>query len=136
MVHVPANLESLTSQVIACAIKVHSALGAGLLESIYRECMAIELRAADLPFVREHPLAIQYRGEVLANRFKVDLIVANCVVVELKAVDRIHPVYQAQVITYLKLTACPAGLLINFNATTVRAGLRRLNHPDLYRKAS
>jgi GxxExxY protein len=134
VVQVPANLESVTSQIIGCAIKVHSALGAGLLESIYRECMCLELAAADIPFVRERPLAIRYRGAELCNRFKVDLIVGDCVVVELKAVDGIHPVYLAQVITYLKLTNCPAGLLINFNATTVRAGLRRLTHPDLYPK--
>ena len=81
----------------------------------------------------ERPVSLQYRGQWVGTAFRVDLIVENQLVVEIKAVERLHPIYLAQVITQLKSTGLPAGLLMNFNSTTLRAGLRALVHPDLYR---
>jgi GxxExxY protein len=123
------DVEPLTNKIIACAIEVHKALGPGLLESVYQECMAVELKRAKLDVEIDRRVALKYRGQQIRGELKLDLLVGGCVVVELKAVERIHPVYLAQVITYLKLTGCPAGLLINFNHASLKSGLRRLDHP-------
>ena len=128
------EIDTLTEAIIGCAIEVHRMLGPGLLESVYRECLIIELRKHRLNFQCGRAVPLDYKGERLRNKFILDLLVEGCIVVELKAVECLHPVHQAQVITYLKLTGCPAGLLMNFNATTLRSGLRRLTHPDLYAK--
>jgi GxxExxY protein len=133
MVQTPGDLESLTETVIGCAIEVHRALGPGLLESVYRDCLLIELREAGLKVDHERRVAIAYKGRPIAGGLKLDRIVDERLILELKAVERLIPVFEAQTITYLKLTGCPAGLLINFNAETLKAGLRRLKHPDLYR---
>lgn len=125
-------INELTELVIKCAMAVHSALGPGLLESVYVECLVIELRASGLATELERRVPIVYRGEAIRTKLRVDLIVDGRLIVEIKAVDRLHPVHQAQVITYLKLTGCPAGLLFNFNVTSIRQGLRRLDHPDIY----
>jgi GxxExxY protein len=126
------EFEPLTKKIIACAIEVHKTLGPGLLESVYQECMEVELTIANLEFRSDHRVALEYTGRRLRGELKLDLLVGGCVVVELKAVEQLHPVYLAQVITYLKLTGCPAGLLLNFNNTSLKSGLRRLDHPDLY----
>lgn len=124
--------ESLTERIIGCAIEVHRTLGPGLLEAVYRECLSIELRSNQLHVESERPVFLTYKGERIKSKLVLDLLVEDSVVVELKAVESLHPVHQAQVITYLKLTGYHAGLLMNFNATTLRAGLRRLTHPDRY----
>ena len=129
-----AGIEELTEKVIGCAIEVHRLLGPGLLECVYRECMIIEMRREHLRVDGERHVALEYKGHSISGAPKLDLLVDDCVVVELKAVDRLHPIHLAQVITYLKLTGYPAGLLMNFNATTLIAGLRRLDHPDRYSK--
>ena len=130
----PKDLEALKERVIGCAIAVHRELGPGLLESIYQACLTIELREAGLSVEREIPVPVIYRGQSVGNALKIDLIVEGRLVVEVKAVERIHPVYIAQLITYLKLTGFPAGLLMNFNSTSLRAGLRTAVHPELYRQ--
>lgn len=134
MLSITADFELLTNKIIACAIEVHKTLGPGLLESVYRECMEVELKSANLDAESERRVPIKYKGQQIRGELKLDLLVGGCVVVELKAVERIHPVYLAQVITYLKLTGCPAGLLMNFNNVSLKNGLRRLDHPDLYRQ--
>ena len=126
------DVEALTEKVIGCAIEVHRTLGPGLLESVYRECMIIEMRAEHLCVESERHVPLEYKGQRIKGQLKLDLLVEHCVVVELKAVDHLHPVHLAQVITYLKLTGYPAGLLMNFNSTALRAGLKRLDHPDRY----
>ena len=131
-----ADLEALKEQVIACGIEVHRTLGPGLLESIYQDCMAIELRAAGLRVEREQRVAIRYRDQTVGNSLKVDLAVEDRLIVEIKAVERLHPIFMAQVITYLKLTGFPVGLLMNFNTEVLRAGLKVLVHPDLYKQPS
>lgn len=105
------------------------------MESVYRECLIVELRRHRLKFECNVVVSLDYKGEPIRNKFILDLLVEDCIVLELKSVESLHPVHQAQVITYLKLTGCPAGLLMNFNATTLKAGLRRLTHPDRYAKA-
>jgi GxxExxY protein len=128
------DVEALTDKVIGCAIEVHRTLGPGLLESVYRECMIIEMRGEHLGVESERHVPLGYKGQRIKGQLKLDLLIEGCVVVELKAVDHLHPVHLAQVITYLKLTGYPAGLLMNFNSTSLRAGLRRLDHPDRYAK--
>jgi GxxExxY protein len=130
------EVEALTEKIIGCAIEVHRTLGPGLLESVYRECMIIEIQARQLRIESERQVPLEYKGQRIRGTLKMDLLVEDCVVVELKAVDRLHPVHLAQVITYLKLTGLPAGLLMNFHSTALRAGLRRLHHPDRYVKKS
>jgi len=134
MIVAPVDLEELTQQIIGCAIEVHRILGPGLLESVYRECMIIELRRGLLRVESERQIVLEYRGQRVRGGLRLDLLVNGCVVVEVKAVERLHPTHSAQVITYLKIGDYPAGLLMNFNSTTLRAGLRRLHHPDLYVK--
>lgn len=128
---VPQNLESLTERIIGCGIAVHRALGPGLLESAYRECMVIELGLAGLKVVRELHVPILYRGQKIPTSLRLDLLVDDVVVVELKAVDKVHPIHIAQVISYLKLGHRPAGLLMNFNMTSLRQGLHRVDHPQV-----
>ena len=124
--------DELCSRIIACAIRVHDALGPGLLESIYRDCLMMELAAAGLTVESEVHVPIRYRGKTVRDDLRLDLLVNGWIIVEVKSVDRIHPVHLAQVMTYLKLADKPAGLLLNFNVTSLRIGLRRLDHPDIY----
>jgi len=128
------DFEPLTKIIIACAIEVHKTLGPGLLESVYQECMVVELMSANLHVESDRRIPIEYKSHKIRSELKLDLLVGGCVVVELKAVERLHPVYLAQVITYLKLTGCPAGLLMNFNSVSLKSGLRRLDHPELYKQ--
>ena len=127
-----ADVEELTEKIIGCAIEVHRVLGPGLLESVYRECLIIEMRREGLRVESERHLHFDYKGQRISSALKLDLLVNDCVVVELKSVESLHPVHSAQVITYLKISGYPAGLLMNFNSTTLKAGLRRLDHPERY----
>jgi GxxExxY protein len=126
------DIERVANQVIGCGIEVHRILGPGLLESVYTECLISELRRRGLLAERDLCVPIIYKGERLGEMLKIDVLVEKCVVVELKAVEKLAPVHEAQVITYLKLSGCPAGLLMNFNSVLLRNGLRRLDHPDRY----
>ena len=127
--------ESLIYRVIGCAITVHTQMGPGLLESVYRDCMLIELRAAGLKVLSEQRVRLSYRGCAVSEDLVLDVLVEQQLVLELKAVERILEVHLAQLITYLKLADKPAGLLINFNTTSLRAGgIRRVTHPSLYKK--
>jgi GxxExxY protein len=126
------SIDQLTERIIGCAIAVHTALGPGLLESIYYDCLVIELLASGLRVERDRGVPVLYRGQRVRHDLRLDLVVEGCVIIEIKAIERLHPLHQAQLITYLKLTGLPAGLLLNFNATTLRAGLKRVDHPDRY----
>ena len=119
---------------IGCAIEVHRALGPGLLESVYAECLGLELTATGLAYESQTLVPLFYRGQRIHTGLRLDFLVDGCLVIELKAVERMNPLYLAQVITYLKLSGHPAGVLLNFNTTSLRSGLRRLEHPDLYRR--
>lgn len=125
------RINATSERAIGCGVTVHRTLGPGLLESIYRKCLVVELGAAGLSIKTHQRIPLQYRGQRVGN-LEFDILVEDCVIVEVKAVERLHPVHAAQVITYLKLTDCPVGLLMNFNATTLKAGLKRLEHPDFH----
>lgn len=126
------EIEGLTGRVIRSAIEVHRVLGPGLLESVYKECLQAELKAAALAVRHEVRIPLSYKGISLSNYLTIDLLVEEQVVVELKAVNALTPVHEAQLITYLKLSKCPAGLLINFNEVLLKTGIRRLDRPDIY----
>jgi len=132
MISSPAHINQVTEIVIGSAIEVHKTLGAGLLESVYRECMIVEMTRAQVCFEHERHVALTYKGIPINSSLRLDLIVEGLVVVELKAIECFHPIHLSQVITYLKLTDCPAGLLLNFNVSSMRYGVRRLDHPDVY----
>lgn len=117
--------KELTSQIIGVAIDVHKALGPGLLESAYQACLAQEMELRKIPFEREKPLPVSYRGEYVECGYRLDFLVDGKVVVELKSVNELHSIHEAQLLTYLKLTGCRVGLLINFNVLKLIDGVVR-----------
>jgi len=121
----PADLNQLTEAIIGAAIEVHRGVGPGLLESAYEECVCRELSLRNIPFERQVPLPVSYKGVQLDCGYRLDLVVAEHVVVELKSVDALAPVHEAQLLTYLKLSHCKVGLLINFNVPLLKDGIIR-----------
>ena len=117
--------EALTEAVIGAAIEVHRQLGPGLLESVYEECMCQELRLRNMPFQCQIELPVVYKGRETGGKYRIDLIVADEVVVELKSVERVLAVHEAQLLTYMKLTGKHVGLLINFNESVLHRGVVR-----------
>jgi GxxExxY protein len=122
----PATFNDITRGIIASAIEVHRTLGPGLLESTYLQCLHYELGAHKLRFVAQRAIPIVYKGMTLDANYRIDLIVEDQVVVEVKSVQQMVPVYKAQVLTYLRLANCPVGLLINFNVPRLVDGVKRL----------
>lgn len=120
------DANQVTEQVIGAAIEVHKALGPGLLESAYEECLSRELHLRGVPFERQVPLSVRYKGVRLDCGYRVDLLVAGQVVVEVKAVRVVEPIHEAQLLTYLRLGKWKVGLLINFNVPVLKDGVRRL----------
>ena len=114
-----------TEKIIGAAIEVHRVLGPGLLESVYQPCMAHEFSLRNMLYGQQIPLAVEYKGVRLDCGYRIDFIVENKVILELKAVEMILPVHEAQLLTYLKLTGCRVGLLINFNVPVLRQGIVR-----------
>jgi len=117
--------EELTNEIIGAAIEVHQALGPGLLESAYEECLCHELSLRRIPFQRQVDLPVEYKGIKLDCSYRMDLIVKDIVVVEVKAVQHLLPVHEAQLLTYLRLSARRVGLILNFNVNRLRAGIMR-----------
>jgi GxxExxY protein len=117
---------AITERIIAAALKVHSALGAGCLESTYAMCLCYQLAQDGPGFTHQVRLPIVYNGVQLEAAYRVDFIVENCVIVELKAVEKLQPLHLAQVLTYLKLSGYHVGLIINFNVPHLRDGIRRV----------
>ena len=120
------DLNQITEGIIGAAIEVHRALGPGLLESAYEPCLAHELESRHLAVQRQVMLPLLYRGLRLDTGFRMDMVVDGLVVVEVKAVERLLPIHQAQLLTYLKLSGHTLGLLINFNVTLIKYGIKRL----------
>jgi len=118
-----------TGEIIGAAIEVHRKLGPGLLESIYAGCLKRELQERNVRYASERLIPVVYKGVTLDFSYRVDLIVDDRVIVEVKSVATVLPVHEAQVLTYLKLTACPLGLLINFNEAKLIDGVHRLVNP-------
>jgi len=116
----------ITELIIGCAIKVHKALGPGLLESAYQECLFYELKKTNLKVEKEKPLPLVYEEVKLDCGYRIDLIIEGRIIVELKSVDELNDIHLAQVLTYLKLADCKIGLLINFNVTQLTKGIKRV----------
>jgi len=120
-----ASNEDFSRTVIGLAIEVHRELGPGLLESAYEECLAYELQRASIRFVRQGPVPITYKGLLLDCGYRLDLLVEDRLIVELKSVEELLPIFDAQVLTYMKLAKKSVGLLINFNVPMLKMGLKR-----------
>jgi len=118
------EINHLTERIIGCAIRAHKQLGAGLLESLYENALSIEPTEAGLRFQRQAAIPVMYRGQVIGEH-RLDLVVEDAVVVELKSVERMEPVFEAQVLTYLKISGKRIGLLINFNSRLLTQGIQR-----------
>ncbi len=117
--------DELSNRVISCAIEVHCILGPGLLESAYEQCLAFELEKADIPFQAQKPLPVVYKTFRLDCGYRMDIVVDNTLLLELKSVEMLLPVHEAQLLTYLKLSGIRTGLLLNFNVAVLKKGIKR-----------
>lgn len=119
------EINQITEVIIGCAIEVHKHLGPGLLESAYEECLAYELQNAGFNVEKQKPVPVVYKEVKLDCCYRIDILVENSIVIELKTVDSINPVHEAQILSYLKFAKKKVGLLINFNVKLLKHGLRR-----------
>ena len=119
------EINEITRRIIGCAIEVHKALGPGLLESAYEECLVYELQKTGLQVLRQKPVPIIYKEIHLEQGYRIDLLIEGLVVVELKSVEILNPVHEAQILTYMKFAEKKIGLLINFNVLVLKDGIRR-----------
>ncbi len=128
-----ADFNRLTRRVIGAAMTVHQTLGPGLLESAYQHCLAIELQEHGIRFDQQVPLPLSYRGHALDCSYRLDFVVERCLVLEIKAVEALAPIHQAQLLSYLRMGGYKVGLLINFHTTLLKNGLKRVvnDFPDL-----
>jgi GxxExxY protein len=120
------DINELTGSVIGAAIEVHKTLGPGLLESIYEECLCQELELREIRYERQKEIPIEYKGSKLDCSYRIDILVANKLILEIKACEVIQGVHEAQLLTYLKLTGLKVGLLINFNVPVLKEGIKRI----------
>jgi GxxExxY protein len=123
---IPDNVERLASVVVDAGLKVHKALGPGLLESVYEQCLAHELILRGVPPRRQVTLPIIYEGHEIEAALRIDLMVGDAIVVEVKSIDSILPIHRSQLLTYLKLSGCRLGFLMNFNVSLFKSGVERL----------
>ena len=119
------EFDELSNQVIGCAIEVHRELGPGLLESTYEQCLAHELKLNGIRFKLQHPQPVEYKGVRLDCGYRVDLLVEDKLIIELKSVEQIKGIHEAQLLTYMKLAGVKTGLLMNFNVTKLKSGIKR-----------
>ena len=120
--------DELSNQIIGAAIEVHRILGPGLLESTYEQCLCHELTLKNISFERQKPLPVTYKGICLNCGYRLDILVEKLVIVELKTVEHIEPIHEAQLLTYLKLSDLWLGLLVNFNVPVLKDGIRRIGN--------
>jgi GxxExxY protein len=120
------KFDKLSNRVIGCAIEVHKNLGPGLLESTYEQCLAYEMKRSKIQFKLQQPLPVEYKSVKLDCGYRIDMLVENKIIVELKSVDNILPIHQAQLLTYMKLSGIRIGLLMNFNVKYMKAGIKRM----------
>ena len=116
----------MSHRVIGCALEVHKHLGPGLLESTYEQCLAYELRQANVPFILQQPIPVAYKGIQLDCGYRVDVLVDDRIILELKSVEKLLSIHEAQLLTYMKLAHVSIGLLMNFNVTSFKEGLKRM----------
>ena len=121
-----SNRDPLTGEIIAATIEVHRHLGPGLLESAYEACLVHELRLRGIAAAQQVPLPVTYKSARIELGYRLDLVVSEAVIVEVKAVDKVHPIVDAQVLTYLKLTGLHTALICNFNVGLMKDGIKRL----------
>ncbi len=119
-------MNELTEKMIGAAIEVHRTLGPGLLESAYEQCLAEEMKLRGLNFQQQFPLPVRYKGTALDCGYRLDFVVEKAVVLELKSIDAIHPIHEAQLLTYRKLGGWTVGLLMNFNVPVLKNGIKRV----------
>ena len=117
--------DPLTGKVIGCALEVHRSLGPGLLESSYQQCLAHELRLNEISFKLECPVPVEYKGVRLDCGYRIDILVEDELIIELKAIDKIQGIHKAQILTYMRLAQIETGLLINFNVERLKDGIQR-----------
>ena len=122
------DINQLSSQIIGASIEVHKTLGPGLLESAYEKCLCHELKLRGLLFESQKPLSLIFKGEKLDCGYKLDIVVENTIILELKSCEKIEPIHKAQLLTYLKLSGLKLGLLLNFNVPVMRDGIVRMVH--------
>jgi GxxExxY protein len=125
MLEFPEQKDLLTEKIIGCAIEVHRTLGPGLLEQTYESALCVELQLAGLGFQRQLVVPVTYKNQPVGD-YRLDLVVENSVVVEIKSVERFDPIFEAQLLTYLKITSLKRGLLLNFNSRLLKDGIKRL----------
>jgi len=123
---IPPEIEAIARTAVDAGLKVHSVLGPGLLESAYEACLAHELERRGVPFRSQAALPIIYEGTKLDAGYRIDLLLADAIILEIKSVDALAPIHQAQLLTYLKLSGCRLGFLMNFNVPLFKDGLKRL----------
>lgn len=123
---IPLRTEEVSKAIVDSAIKVHTALGPGLLESVYETCLSYEIKSRGFKIENQVCLPVIYEGITVDSGLRLDLMVEDCVIVEIKAVENIIPLYKAQLLTYIKMTRIRVGLLINFNVIHLRDGITRL----------
>ena len=124
------RVNPLSERVIGAGIKVHRALGPGLLESVYQVCLALELQRAGMSFKQNVPLPVEYDGVLIKIGFRLDIVVEDYLVLEVKSVKKLSEIHDAQLLTYLKLSGLPVGLLMNFNVPLMKKGIKRLINPN------
>jgi len=120
------DINELSSRIIGAAIEVHKALGPGLLESAYEECLSHEFSSRNFSFDRQKSLPLIYKGKKLDCGYRLDMVVENAIILELKSCEKIEPIHKAQLLTYLKLSGLHLGLILNFNTTVMRDGIVRI----------
>ncbi len=120
------EFDELSNRVIGCAIEVHRHLGPGLLESAYEQCLGIELSTKGILFELQSELHVEYRGRTVDCGYRIDVLVDNALILELKSVEKLMPIHDAQLLTYLKLAGIRTGLLINFNVPLLKDGIKRM----------
>jgi len=122
------DINQLSNKIIGAAIEVHRTLGPGLLESAYEECLCEELEFRGLQYERQKPLPVVYKRRKLDCGYRLDIVVSNSIILELKCCEKIEPIYEAQLLTYLKLSGLHLGLILNFNVTMMRNGIKHIVH--------
>ena len=120
------KIDKLSNRIIGLALEVHRNLGPGLLESAYQQCLAYEFNKNSIDFVSEHPIPVKYKEININCSYRADFIVEQCIILELKAVEKILPIHEAQLITYLKIADIKLGLILNFNVKYLKQGIKRI----------
>jgi GxxExxY protein len=130
------RINELSGKVIGACIEIHRELGPGLLESAYEECLGYELTKAGLRFARQKPLPVCYKEVQLDCGYRLDFVIEDILILEIKTVNELQPIHEAQLLTYLKLDKKPLGLLINFNVSTLKQGVKRIACGELFKEES